>query len=109
MIYSGADLIRNSSALTERLERLETQGPSVQPVAAPENPKGSLDEQSQNSALLRFARFVHKEGEKKKRRPKRGLELPSSSETKPSLNPYRAAEEREGYLFGRGQSLDVYI
>src|SRR3712207_3094642 len=99
MLYSGADLIRTSNLQHERMERLEAMD-SVKPVAASDNPASTLDDQTQN-ALLRFARFIHKEGEKKK---------PLRSVRKSHLkNPYVAAEEREVKLFSRGQTLDVYV
>jgi hypothetical protein len=103
MLYSGADLIRTSGQQFERLERLKA-ADEVQPIQPAQNPKSKLDDQTQG-ALLRFARFIHKEGEKKKAPPK-----PSRNETKSLLaNPYSTAETRTENLFGRGQMLDVYV
>ena len=102
MLYSGADLIRTSGLQHERLDRLDKEDGAVKPVSPPENPTSQLDDQTQG-ALLRFARFIHKEKDKKPRKASRPETLNSAT------NPYIKAEEREAQLFGRGHSLDVYV
>lgn len=102
MLHLGADLIRTSGQLRERLEALA--GPeAVRAVANTEkSPDPTLDEQT-NGALLRFARFVREE--KKKKTPTRR----SPPLTSPARNPYQVADDRESsLLFSRGQSLDIY-
>ncbi len=65
MLTSGADLIRTSAKQSERLDRIRVVDP-VTPV--PDSGQATLDGDTQN-ALLRFARFVHKEKENKKNPP----------------------------------------
>jgi hypothetical protein len=65
MLFSGADLIRTSGHNADRAQRLKAvPDPAVKAVESPGESQSSLDEQTQN-ALLRFARFVNKEGQKK--------------------------------------------
>jgi hypothetical protein len=103
MLYSGADLIRNSGQQLERLERLNTGDEVVaaQPAKRSEDPP----EGETQGALLRFARFVHKEGERKK--PPQPPKLQAAASI--GGNPYREAEVHQQNLFERGQQLDVYI
>jgi hypothetical protein len=64
-MLSGADLIRTSGQNADRAQRLKVvPDPVVKAVESPAESKANLDEQTQ-SALLRFARFVNKEGQKK--------------------------------------------
>jgi hypothetical protein len=106
MLYSGADLIRSSGQQQERLDRLNTADAPLRPVAPPEKPNSATDGETQG-ALLRFARFIHKEGEKKKK--------PSQSETTKASAPaaagdlYAQAESHRQRLFDRGHQLDIYI
>jgi len=60
MIYSGADLIRTSGQQAERVERLTKH---AEPIAAVQPPQ--KNESGLNDGLLRFARFIHKEKQKK--------------------------------------------
>src|SRR3954470_8591354 len=105
MLYSGADLIRASGQQNERLQRLNTADEgAVPPVAAAQPASGALDGETQG-ALLRFARFINKEGEKKKPRPAPGTAAAGAAKR----DPYREAEENHKRLFDRGQQLDIYI
>lgn len=64
-MLSGSDLIRTSGHLTELAQRLKVvEGPAVKAVESPPEGKQGLDEDTQN-ALVRFARFINKEGQKK--------------------------------------------
>ncbi len=60
MIYSGVDLIRKAEQTVTRAEKLE--GP--RPIAKSGTDGEASDPQA---ALLRFAKFVNKENQKKKR------------------------------------------
>lgn len=74
---------------------------SVKPIG--EAPAGQLDEESQ-SALTRFARFIHRERDAKKKKS-----APAATPSRfGSANPYRVAEEREAQRESLGQSLDVF-
>ena len=95
MIYSGADLIRNSSQLAERFERSATVE-SVRPIG--DSPAGLLDEDTQD-ALARFARFLNQD----KAPPRKK----ASSRSK-TINPYALAEERENEREGLGHTVDIY-
>jgi len=97
MIYSGADLIRTGSQHAERVTKLNV--PAVSEVKPPGESKSTLDEETQG-ALLRFARFIHKDGQKK----------PSHNKTKStSKHPYIKAQEPMDRWFEVGQNLDIYI
>ena len=62
---TGADLIRTTVQNAERAQRLNAASePGVKPVESPEENPSSLDDETQG-ALLRFARFINKEGQKK--------------------------------------------
>jgi hypothetical protein len=103
VIFSGADLIRNSGRQAERAEKLkDTSTPAVQ---APEK-KSPIDEET-GGALLRFARFIHGEKEKKKK-PAKKTSLNSESK-RYAKNPYVMLEERLAAESARGQSLDIAI
>jgi hypothetical protein len=60
MIYSGANLIRNSGRQAEQVERLKVVEP-VAPVPDASTPNQTALDDETHSALLRFARFVNKE------------------------------------------------
>ena len=101
MIFSGADLIRNSGRQAERVEKLkDTSTPAVK---APEK-KAPIDEET-SGALLRFARFIHGEKEKKKKPSKKSSPNPASKRY--AKNPYLAPEERLAEESAKGQSLDI--
>lgn len=107
MLYSGADLIRNSGQQLERLERLNTAaGDEVQRVEAPVRADDPPEGETQG-ALLRFARFIHKESEKKKRPAPSQVETTAGGSS--GGDPYRDAEIHQQNLFERGQQLDVYV
>lgn len=104
MIYSGADLIRTSGQQQDRLERLRLVDSSgVEPVGTPENPASGLDDNTQ-SALMRFARFIHKD---KKEHPQRSQQprKPASS----MAHPYLKQAERWERLQDEGRLLNLYI
>lgn len=66
---SGADLIKTSTHIHDRVERLRL----AEPVAAVESPGQSgsaLDDDTQN-ALMRFARFIKNEGQAQQPKPKK--------------------------------------
>lgn len=65
MLYSGADLIRMSGSHSERLSRM---GPQVAAISSTESSQFSLDQETE-SGLLRFAKFINKEGRKDQNRP----------------------------------------
>lgn len=99
MIYSGTDLLKTSGAQQTKLERLR-----VAAAVAPVTPAGNPDsnpEQDSHGALLRFARFIHKEGERSKLKRPRPAALAGQ--------PYLLSEERRQALFDRGRVLDIII
>lgn len=97
MIYSGADLIRTANQQQERIERLHVAS-EVAPLEKPAKTGSSLDEETRG-ALLRFARFINKDGKK-----------PPQKKAQPrSTNPYVAAEARRERFHDCGQQLDIYI
>jgi len=102
MLYSGAELIRTSGQQIERQERLKVVEP-VKPVESPAQPRSSLDQDTQN-ALLRFARFIHKEGESKKDK-----KAPSKSTPKTIPGAYHSQIENRYSSPQTGHSLDVYV
>lgn len=67
MLYSGAELIKTSGQQAERLQRMKPLE-AVRPVDNPAGTGSSLNHDTQN-ALLRFARFVHREGQQGFKRP----------------------------------------
>lgn len=97
MIFSGADLIRNSGRQAERAEKLKDT--SKTQVQAPEK-KSPIDEET-GGALLRFARFIHGEKDKKKKSAKK------SASKRHAKNPYLELEERMAAEAAKGQSLDI--
>lgn len=97
MIYSGADLIRTSGQQQERVVKLNV--PAVSEVKPTGESKSRLDEETQG-ALLRFARFIHKDGQKNS----------SQKKTKGSKNhPYIKAQQADDRWFEVGQNLDIYV
>jgi hypothetical protein len=64
MELNGASLMRASGAISERVERLKLVDDPIAPVDAAEPTQNALDEDTKG-ALVRFARFVNKEGRKK--------------------------------------------
>jgi hypothetical protein len=104
MIYSGADLIRTSGQQHERAERL-TKG--VEAVADSGTAGTALDQDTQG-ALLRFARFVHKESlEKKKDKPKLKHDIGRILKAV-AANPYVAFLDKAEGRHDVGQMLDLY-
>jgi hypothetical protein len=61
---TGADLLGTTVQNAERAQRLNAREPGVKPVESLGDKQSSLDEDTQG-ALLRFARFINKEGQKK--------------------------------------------
>lgn len=108
MIYSGTDLIRTSGQSQERMERLRPSELSVSSVAAVQakgNATSLLDNETHN-ALLRFARFLNKEGSDKEGAKKEKRErLPQNKAI--ARNPYVSAEMHRAHIFGTGQFLDL--
>ncbi len=100
MLYSGADLIRTSGHQVERLSQLRAVDP-VKPVDSAAKSESSLDSESKN-ALLRFARFVHKEKSPKAKKP-------ASPPTRRSLGGYLSQIESLTEESPRGGNLDVYV
>lgn len=102
MLYSGAELTRTSGRLTERVSRLRTVE-TVVPVTGPGEGQSTLDGDTQ-SALQRFARFVHKEKEKsappQKRIKRSATSLPQS---------YTLQIQVTSEVQGRGALLDIFI
>ncbi len=97
MIFSGADLIRNSGRQAERAERLK----EASPVQAPT--KKEATDQDTNGALLRFARFIHGEKEKKKR------QAPKPAPKRHGTHPYLALQAREEAEAAKGNTLDIAV
>jgi hypothetical protein len=106
MLATGADLIRTSTQIQERGERLKL-AEAVAPVAAPAQSHTQLDQDTQ-SALLRFAHFVRDE-EKKKSRPAATVKLKASASQAADRNPYRDQMERERHHDELGQMLNIYV
>ena len=102
MLYSGAELTRNSGRLTERVSRLKSVEPVV-PVAGPSESQSSLDGETQG-ALQRFARFVHKEKEKSASPQKPIRRSPSGVPQSYTLQIQVTSEVQ-----GRGALLDIFI
>ncbi len=102
MLYSGADLIRTSGQQLERGEKLKVVPKEVEPAASPQQPQLTLDEETQN-ALLRFARFIHKESKEKEQKNR-----PRVSKFQPITHPYLRAQENLKRLDDSGQVLDIY-
>jgi hypothetical protein len=103
MLYTGADLIRSSGHARERSESLKLV-PKVSSPESAESPSTNLDEETQG-ALLRFARFIQKEGEKK-REPPRPTRPRSSNVSKQVYAPY---VERLNQPEPRGQILNIFV
>lgn len=102
MLYSGAELTRTSSRLNERVSRLKNVE-TVVPVTGPSEGQSTLNQDTQ-SALQRFARFVHREKEK------------SVSPSKPVKRSqgglpqsYTVQIEVTSQVQGRGALLDIFI
>lgn len=102
MLYTGADLIRSSGHARERTESLKLV-PKVSPPEPAASPSTTLDDETQG-ALLRFARFVQKEGEKRREAPRRAW--PSSNVSKQAYVPHI---ERLNNPDPRGQILNIFI
>lgn len=95
MIFSGADLIRNSGRQHERAERLREKPSSAVPAT---EGKAKVDEDT-GGALLRFARFIHNEKDKKKR------PVPKRNTVAAYQQAFRAVDEEES----KGRSLDISV
>ena len=96
MVQTGADLIRTSGHNVDRAHRMKLVDAPVMPVDSPNQNQSSLDDQT-HGALLRFAHFINKEGQEKKRpKPKPASpRLPDSYQTQvANLNQ----EERSGAM-----------
>ncbi len=101
MLYSGADLIRTSGQQQDRFERLQV-AKEVKPTEKAPETKSSLDEETQG-ALLRFARFINKDGKGKK--PKSQPKIFTGSHSHPyakSMATLRQAQDT-------GLTLDIYV
>lgn len=96
MIYSGVDLIRNADRQQLQADKWAPP-PEVTPTRASSNATGGEGDPDQQGALLRFARFLNKERQKK----------PTGE--KPAKHPYIALYQRHLRPEERGQMLDIYI
>jgi hypothetical protein len=95
---SGADLIRTSSQQQERAAKLEITAQEVKPTN--QASQSNLDQETKG-ALLRFARFIHKDGKR---------ESPSQKKTSAGKNhPYSKAQEPLQHLYEVGQNIDIYV
>jgi hypothetical protein len=101
MLATGAELIKTSATQAERLDRFNpVEGPS--PIAKTQT-ETSLDSGTQD-ALMRFAKFIHKE---KKKKPVLQL-LESPAQPRPTLKGYLdqlALAERFERI---GSNVDIY-
>ena len=95
MIISGADLIRNSGRQQVRAERIAERPTSA--VQAPDA-KSKLDDDT-GGALLRFARFIHDEKEKKKK------PVPKRNTATAYQSAFKALSEAES----KGHTLDISV
>ena len=109
MLYSGADLIRTSGQQQARLNRLATSDDEGVRAVDPVQRANTPTEGDTQGALLRFARFIHKEGEKKKRPRENSPTTVAVAAAVRAGDPYRQNEVHQQNLFERGQQLDVYI
>lgn len=96
---TGADLIKSAGQLTERAAKLGVAAPQeVKP--ANQAGKSALDEETQG-ALLRFARFIHKDGKQR---------APSHKKTPGNQkHPYIKAQQSEDRWYEVGQNIDIYV
>jgi hypothetical protein len=108
MLYTGASLIRNNGELQERIEKVRSSS-AVRPVTGSEDkPSENLDEETRG-ALLRFARFIHKErkdGEAEEQKP--AHPEPQSEDSTKTNHPYVRAFAAVQKSSDRGQILNIY-
>ncbi len=100
MLLTGADLIRTSGERQERLERLQV-AKEVKPTEKAPETKSSLDEET-HGALLRFARFINKEGQPKK--PKSQSKTGTGKE-----HPYAKTMATLNRALDTGLTIDIYV
>jgi hypothetical protein len=100
MFYSGADLIRTSGLQNERAVKLNIA--AAKEVKPPAQPGQSNLDEGTKGALLRFARFVNKDG----KRPPPPSQKKASGQGK--RHPYIEVREAASQLLVLGQNLDIY-
>lgn len=100
MLYSGASLVRANSQQQERFDNLRATEP-VRPVDSAKQKEAGLDEDTRG-ALLRFARFIHKEKQESPKKPPQAK--PVSTGAHPYERTWAAVEKAET----NGQILDIY-
>jgi hypothetical protein len=99
MLATGVDLVRTSASQAERLERFDPiEGPA--PIAKSQS--STLDTGTQD-ALMRFARFIHKE---KKKRPI--LEVVKAPPRKASIQPYLDQLTMDENQHMVGSNIDIF-
>jgi hypothetical protein len=101
MLATGAELIKTSASQAERLDKFKpVEGPA--PIAKSQPGTSHLDSGTQD-ALMRFARFIHKE---KKKKP--FLEVVKPARRKPSIQPYLKMLSMDEDQTKLGSNLDIY-
>lgn len=103
MLATGAELIKTSGQLQDRVDRLKVVDKEVKPVENPGQAKSSLDQETQG-ALLRFARFVNKEQEGKKNPPKKQAQPKA-----PDQHPYKKSMAVLNRAMDSGLTIDIYV
>lgn len=107
MLYSGATLMRTNNDLQERLEKAGIH--RVKPVSGPAEQGENLDGDTRG-ALLRFARFIHKEKNPKQRKPGSASHEQGARATRApqAMHPYTTAFFALSKSLECGQILDIY-
>lgn len=105
MLMTGADLIKSAGQLQERAAKLEIAA-SQEVKPANQAGKSALDEETQG-ALLRFARFIHKDGKQKQPSQKKTSARPGMDGNQ--KHPYIKAQQTEDRWFEVGQNIDIYV
>lgn len=99
MLYSGAHLIKTGGQQLELFNKLKLGPQPIQPVNHASPSGSSLDEETQG-ALLRFARFINQENEKKQKETNRPAQNKS--------HPYKKAFAAEFKFTNTGLIIDIY-
>lgn len=99
MLFSGADLVKNSANLESRLSQVGRKAEA--PAAVEPMPSGPSKEDTAN-ALLRFAKFVKGETEEKKKKPRNLVPILRKVPTGKLAKFAKFSENR-------GQILDIHV
>lgn len=102
MLATGVELMKTSASQAERLEAFKPLE-GTPPIAKTQAGASSLDSGTQD-ALMRFARFLHKEEKKKKVY----LEVVKAPPIKRTIQPYLDTLAIEENLLKIGANIDMY-